>query len=563
MQRRFPIVAVLLIAAAALAFRLPKLADRPLHNDEAVNTFKYKELHETGRFAYDPQEYHGPVLYYVTVPFVRLSGADSFADSTERPYRLVPLVFSIALILLTLALRKEIGPIGVTFAALYAAASPCLTFYSRYYIHEYLLVVFTFTAILGGWRYVTTRKLPWAIATGTSLGLMWATKETWIIPVAAAGGAVVLTWGWNRLRAIELRLPPGEGRDEGPQTDTIIAREQPGPAAKPTHLWVGLLATILTTFLTAALFFTNFFHRPRGIVDAIGAYQHYVSRGSGNSDHVHPFAWYLRRLTWFQQPVPPTWKINRNPIFSELAMVALAGIGVLIALIRRKSAGVSLPFARFLAFYTLLLTLAYSVLPYKTPWCALGFVHGMTLLAGFAVAQLVRLTPTVPGKVLVGLVVLLPVADLVRQSYAANNRFAADPRNPWVYAPTSGDIETLVRRMADVAKVSPAHEKVYIQVVTQDCWPIPWYLRAFPNVGYWPAPPDKLDGDVIIGPIEIAEKLPQNPNELPTYMASSFGLRPGYVLWIYIKRPLWEQLQTYWATQTRANPPQPRVGGKR
>src|SRR5687768_13133399 len=200
LERWSPIIAVVVIAAAALAFRLPKLTVRPLHNDEAVNTIKYKELHETGRFKYDPHEYHGPTLYYLTAPMVWLSGAKTFADSTETPYRLVPLIFGIGLILLTLALRKELGALGVIFAALYAAASPALTFYSRYYIHETLLVFFTFTAIVSGWRFFTAKKLLWSLPAGLSLALMWATKETWIIPLAAGAGAIVLTWLWSKLR---------------------------------------------------------------------------------------------------------------------------------------------------------------------------------------------------------------------------------------------------------------------------------------------------------------------------------------------------------------------------
>ena len=562
LERWSPIVAVVVIAAAALVLRLPKLTARPLHNDEAVNTIKYKELHETGRFKYDPHEYHGPTLYYLTAPMVWLSGAKTFADSTETPYRLVPLIFGIALVLLTLAFRKELGPVGVIFAALYAAASPALNFYSRYYIHETLLVFFTFTAIISGWQLFATRRILWSLPTGISLALMWATKETWIIPLGAAAGAIALTWLWTKLRD-RTKVDHGELTKDPERTNDNDF------SAPPLHLsasafmfsrelWRPLVLTAAITLLAATLLFTHFFAHPRGIVDAVLAYKVYFSRGAGeNTDHVWPFGWYLQRLTWFQAPVPPTWKINRNPVFSELAIVALAIVGALFALFRRRATDdCSIPFARFLTFYTLLLTLAYSILPYKTPWCALGFLHGMILLAGYAVAQLIRITPTIPGKVLAALVLLLPVADLVRQSYAQNDRFHTDPRNPWVYAHTSGDIETLDRRMNEIAKVHPHHENVYVQVVTKDCWPIPWYLRKFPMVGYWPDPaaPPKLDADVIIGTDQVAQLLPKDTEGQPLYIPTSFGLRPGYVLWIYTKRPIWEKLQEYWASK----PPAPR-----
>ena len=41
---------------------------------------------------------------------------------------------------------------------------------------------------------------------------------------------------------------------------------------------------------------------------------------------------------------------------------------------------------RFLCFYTLLMLVTYSAIPYKTPWCVLGFLHGMILLAGAGAA---------------------------------------------------------------------------------------------------------------------------------------------------------------------------------
>ncbi|HEX2974040.1 MAG TPA: hypothetical protein VHP11_17035, partial [Tepidisphaeraceae bacterium] len=44
----------------------------------------------------------------------------------------------------------------------------------------------------------------------------------------------------------------------------------------------------------------------------------------------------------------------------------------------------------FLASYTVLLTAAYSAVPYKTPWCLLGFLHGMILLAAVGAVALIR-----------------------------------------------------------------------------------------------------------------------------------------------------------------------------
>jgi 4-amino-4-deoxy-L-arabinose transferase-like glycosyltransferase len=84
-----------------------------------------------------------------------------------------------------------LGPAAVA-AAVLAALSPALFFYSRYYIQEMLLVCFTFGVIVCGYRYARTRALPWAVAAGICAGLMHATKETAVIALGCLFLAAVL-----------------------------------------------------------------------------------------------------------------------------------------------------------------------------------------------------------------------------------------------------------------------------------------------------------------------------------------------------------------------------------
>jgi len=60
-------VLILLVALVALALRLPHLAHRPMHSDEAVNAVKFGQLLEERFYRYDPHEYHGPTLNYFTL----------------------------------------------------------------------------------------------------------------------------------------------------------------------------------------------------------------------------------------------------------------------------------------------------------------------------------------------------------------------------------------------------------------------------------------------------------------------------------------------------------------
>jgi hypothetical protein len=108
-----------------------------------------------------------------------------------------------------------------------------------------------------------------------------------------------------------------------------------------------------------------------------------------------------------------------------------------------------------------------------------------------------------------------------------------------VYAHTNTDIiRTLLPLMDHLAAVSPKGRQILVQVVTPDCWPLPFYLRSYPNVGYWPSAPSDLgDADVVIGTDDIGDRL-AGPNANLRYPAKPFGLRPGVVLYVYVKESL-------------------------
>ncbi len=79
---------VLILAAtlAALALRLPRLDQRPMHTDEAVHAVKFGSLLEKGHYRYDPHEYHGPTLNYLTLIPAWLSSARKLPDISESTY---------------------------------------------------------------------------------------------------------------------------------------------------------------------------------------------------------------------------------------------------------------------------------------------------------------------------------------------------------------------------------------------------------------------------------------------------------------------------------------------
>jgi len=88
MRRTVVFVGLLLATGClALALRLPRLNLRPMHVDEAVHAVKFDTLWRTGLYKYDLNEYHGPTLYYATLPAASRSTASVRGTRSDRTCR--------------------------------------------------------------------------------------------------------------------------------------------------------------------------------------------------------------------------------------------------------------------------------------------------------------------------------------------------------------------------------------------------------------------------------------------------------------------------------------------
>jgi uncharacterized protein (TIGR03663 family) len=476
------LAAVATIGAAAL--RLPRLEQRPMHGDEAVHAVKFGELLQKNHYHYDPDEYHGPTLNYFTLVAARLGGKSNFADVTEFTLRIVPVFFGILLVVMVLLLADGLGCPAAVVAAVLTAISPAFIFYSRYYIQEMLLVCFTFGVIACGYRYIRSRdrKLIWALLTGMFLGLCHATKETFIIALGAMVPALVLT----RVRFAG---------------SSITGIKE---VVRPWHIAAGAgIAAVVS-----AIFFSSFFSNPVGVIDSIRAYVTYANRAGQNPWHIHPWYYYLQMLLY--------WKCGSGPIWSEGLIVVLAVAGFVGIMRGRALAGMDSRLATFLAFYTLAMTAAYSAIPYKTPWCFLGFLHGMILLAGVGAVVVLRMVRPVLIRILVVLLLAAGGFHLAWQGYQGSYRFYADSRNPLVYAHPTEDVVGLTKQIEEAAKANPTGYDTAIEVICpgDDYWPLPWYLRSFKQVYWW----NRIDPNVPPAPVIIAS--PAVEEELMKYIDS-------------------------------------------
>ena len=498
---------VLLLAVVALALRLSRLDARPMHNDEGVNALKFGQFWEQGSYKYDPQEHHGPTLTYAMGAFAFLTRTPDFDGFTEARFRALTILFGIGLVLLLPLVCDGLGRQAMVWAALFTAVSPVMVFYSRYYIHEMLLVFFTFLAVGLGWRHWRSRKPVWALLGGVAIGLMQATKETFVLALAAAVLALGLSRLWNRfLDASEPLQKP--------------ARLKRWPLAAGFGLWLAV----------AGLLFSSFLQNPAGLLDSLRTYQPWLSRAEGATAHLHSWSFYLHRLLWFHAA--------KGPVWTESFILLLAVVGAAAGFRHRGLGPASAGFIRFLAFYTFVLTALYSSIPYKTPWCLLSFWHGTILLAGVGSAVLVRCLPRrIPKLVLSGFL-LAGAAHLAWLAWQASVPYAADRRNPYVYAQTSRDILNLVSEVSGLAQTHPDRAQMFIQVAApeDDYGPLPWYLRGFKRVAWSKCLPDSPLAPVIIASAALHSDL----DKAGAYqMVQYFDLRPGVPFELYVQPGLW------------------------
>lgn len=498
--------ALIAISVGALAFRLPGLERRPMHTDEAVHTVKAGILLETGQYVYDPHEYHGPTIYYGALPFIYLSGARALADTREWMFRIVPVVFGVGLVLLFAGLANGIGYTEALAGAALTAISPAMVFYSRYYIQEIPFVFLSAGLIVSGWQYAVSGRLRWAVGAGLCVGLMAATKETCVLVWAAMAGAAIV----------------------------VLVCED--PTMRLARAWASRLAwfpVILgggVALLVAETVISGFWTHPRGALDLFLSYLNYINRTAGVRLHDHPWHYYLQMLLYTKNGPGPWW--------SEGFIVGLAVLGGVVAWWRPRDPSPDARLRRFIAAYTVLLAVVYSVIPYKTPWCMLGFLHGMILLAGIGAVGAIRRMPHVALRIALGAVLLLGAVQLGVQAHRATGRFEADTRNPYVYGHTSPNLRRLVERIEDIARIAPEGRHLLIKVLTADAWPLPWYLRNFDRVGYWPGPIEDPNA-------AIAVAMQENQADVEAhlrgaYQTEVYGLRPDVLMVVFIRQDLWD-----------------------
>ena len=383
-------------------------------------------------------------------------------------------------------------------------------FYSRTYIQEPLFACFTLTFVIAVGRLATGGRLAWAALAGVAAGLAVATKETSVIILPAALVAGVIAW-WS------------------------LGGERPRSPLAPIRGWQAALVSLGTAVAVAGLFYSSFLAVPAGLVEPFRGAGTYLDRGIDPVAHAHPWHYYLHLLA-YSSSGGLTW--------SEGLVLVLAIVGAMSAWGKLDPSRRERTFwARYLTIDVIATTAIFSAIRYKTPWNLLPFYVAAIALAGVGFATLLQISTSRMVRAALSVVLAIASAQLGWQAWRASVTYASDPRNPYVYAQTVPDAVRMATRIRELAALHPDGARMQVSVIAApyEQWPLPWYLRMMPRVGYWTGPDDPVafEAQVIVAAMEHTAALDTSLGD--RYVSEFYGLRPEVLMALYVERGLWER----------------------
>lgn len=504
------LILVLLGLGLGFFYRLPGLERRPMHADEAILGVKLADYWQSGHFNYDPKDFHGPGLHQTTIAWGRLTGWETDpAAWTEQDLRFVVVLTGLGVMLSVFLFADALGRLGTALALMMTAVSPMMVYYSRYFIMEMQLTLLMALTLGCFWRHSQGGGRLWLVLGGMALGFAHATKETFIINVAAALA------GW-----VVARVVVGEFSPRQSNSLSLMSRSKKRELSAP---WAWVLVPAL---LVSVASYSGGFQDWKAVQDSALTYANYLER-SGGSGHEKPWHYYLTLIFWRRDGL----------VWSEAMIGGLGLVGMLNAFLGEHKSTARQAFLVFLSGYTAVLFVIYSLLSYKTPWCILAAQHSLTLLAGVGASWFWSACRGGIARLVYKVAIGVGLYFLCGQSKFANEEYRADQRNPYVYSHTTTD---LMRLVAEVEKVAADQGAGFsAQVINRDSgWPLPWYWRALPKVGYQTELPEQVEASVII---VDADQLPALKVRLGDKAAAytetgPYGLRPGVHLWLLVSR---------------------------
>jgi uncharacterized protein (TIGR03663 family) len=442
------------ILLLASLLRLWDLDMKPAHFDEGINGWFVDQMRVNGFYRYDPENYHGPLYFYVLFVFLTLGGRNLWA------LRLPAVIASIASVWVALRFDRFLGSSAARLGALALSVSPAAVFYGRYAIHEswvVLALMILTVGLLGLWRDGSRRGLIFVFAGGTALLLLKETALIHLVCFALAGLCLML---WQKL-VPSLPSQPFARR---------FWKD------RDAMLFLGISATVLVFFYSGS--FLNW----QGVPDFFRAYGKWCHTGVGAGGHEkndYQFGscgllnWY-----WVALMVRYEWP---------------ALLGLLVAV---RLAWPAPPMIRYLAIYALGVLAAYSIVPYKTPWCIISILWPYALLWGAGVAEFSKISRM---RTLSLCLAVIALAGSLVLCIRVNFFHCTDPKEPYVYVQTQPGIAVVTAPLLELAAQDPRRHDLSGVIMLESYYPLPWILGDFTRIGYYGKEnePATIDADFV------------------------------------------------------------------
>ncbi|MDP8236375.1 MAG: TIGR03663 family protein [Candidatus Erginobacter occultus] len=486
----------LFLLAVILSFflRFYDLELKPLHHDEGVNSWFLLNLKADfpGGWTYDPSNYHGPFLFFTHIIPLAIH------ESVFSLRCMVALFGSLTLLLLW-PLRRKIGRVGVTAAAFLLAISPSHLFFSRTNIHEIYLVFFTLGTVVAAVRLWETKKPFYLVLAFACWAWVITVKETYIITAGSWFWAAVGTYLWFAVTRKTDEIPPR------------AAAKELGGWLKVHYaaIWLAAGVFVLIIVVYYSSLFTTLKGTTKDLVQSLLIWQKTGTKGAGHEKPFFYWWWLLRDF--------------------ELPIFILGVLGIGLAAVKRNA------FAVFCVIWTVMMFLIHSGIAYKTPWLALNFILPLALLGGFFLEGLYRSLAKNPA--LVGAAGVLFAGGLVAWgtgiSRTVNFIEYDDDRHMIVYSQTRRDLNDLVAAIEEYAHKQGQGYTTEIKIVSDEYWPLQWYLREYPRVGFWGKVLPDSDAPIVIGRSTTQDELERALQD--TYYSELYSVRPGLDLYLYTR----------------------------
>ena len=500
---------ILLIVLVGTVMRFSVITLRPFHHDEAVlnEYFVNMLILRGGTYQYD-SNYHGPLMFYVTVLIFRLFGDSVFTA------RVIQASLSATLVLLYFLFVKKFTKYKLSslLATAYVAISPILIYYGNFAFHDAYFLFFWALSLIFLLRFFETNKKIHFMIFVLFSSLLFCIKEiSYIVVSLELLGFLFLYYEKNKKKnVLKLYWNAFKGN-----VDFLIEN---------LIIFIGVIFT----------FYSNFFRDVKWTPIRFFYKSLASSFNLSSNNQAKPFSYYTSYIMLHTEPV----------VF--YIFVFYSAFYLSYYFIKRFNHKVDFKedVKLFIVVLAVSMYLILSKISYKTNWNVVYFYLPMLfvlpLFFDFTLEYLkeisVRNSKRIKVMSYIGImsVVILLFANGVFSYYISNVRYPTESKyNHLSYVQTSMDYPKMMKIIKTENKTLGKNFNVVF--LNDDNWPGYWFFRRYKNVNFYTSVNQFLEynsirnknynSSIYIIRNSLLNKFKQKVNNLTDYKNYSFNLR--------------------------------------